>query len=199
MHLREGLAGDQLVTPAGQTGDRPGRWVTHGDSVIYDSPWVRLVTTDVVLPDGTRIDHHVVRLPQPAAGTLLLDEGRLLLLHRHRFITDTWGWEIPAGRVDPGETPADAAVREAEEESGWRPRTVDHLFTFHPANGILDQSFHIFVSRDAERIGAPTDPNEAERIEWFEAEDVRDLFLGGAITDGLTVGAIGHALAANVL
>lgn len=181
------------------TGREPGRWVTHGDTVIYDSPWVRLVTTDVVLPDGTRIDHHVVRLPQPAAGTLLVRDDRLLLLHRHRFITDTWGWEIPAGRVDPGETPAEAAVREAEEESGWRPSTVEHLFSFHPANGILDQTFHIFVSRDPVHVGAPTDPNESDRIEWFDREEVRQMFVDGRITDGLTVGAIGHALAADVL
>jgi 8-oxo-dGTP pyrophosphatase MutT (NUDIX family) len=187
------------VTRPGTTGDRPGRWVTHGDSVIYDSPWVRLVMTDVVLPDGTRIDHHVVRLPQPAAGTLLLRDGLVLLLHRHRFITDTWGWEIPAGRVESGETPSDAAVREAAEETGWRPSTVEHLFTFHPANGILDQTFHIFTGHDPVHLGDPTDPNESDRLEWFEPPQVRRMFLDGGITDGLTVGAIGHALAAGVL
>lgn len=180
-------------------GDERGRWIDRGDRAIYDSEWVRLVTTDVVMPDGTQIDHHVVRLPHPAAGTILLRDGLVLLQYRHRFITDTWGWEIPAGRVDPGETPAQAAIREAEEEVGWRPRTVVPLCTFHPANGILDQAFHIFTSDDPEHVGEPTDLNEAARIEWCPPDVVRARYLGGEISDGLTFGAIGYALAAGTI
>jgi 8-oxo-dGTP pyrophosphatase MutT (NUDIX family) len=177
----------------------PGQWIDRGDTVIYDSDWVQLVTTDVVMPDGTRLDHHVVRLPRPAAGTIMIDDGHVLLLWRHRFITGTWGWEIPAGAVDEGETPEQAAQREAAEESGWRPRSVEHLCAFHPANGVLDQVFHIYVSRDAEHLGEPTDVNEAARIEWRPIADVRASLLGGEITDGLSFGALSYAFTAGVL
>jgi 8-oxo-dGTP pyrophosphatase MutT (NUDIX family) len=180
-------------------GSLPGQWLDRGDTVIYDSAWVRLVTTDVVLPDGSRIDHHVVRLPRPAAGTIMIDKGHVLLLWRHRFITDTWGWEIPAGALDDGESPEHAARREAAEESGWRPRTVDHLCAFHPANGVLDQIFHIFVSRDAEHLGEPTDTNEAARIEWRPIDAVRTSLLGGEITDGLSFGALSYAFTAGTI
>jgi 8-oxo-dGTP pyrophosphatase MutT (NUDIX family) len=176
-----------------------GRWIDHGDSVIYDSPWVRLVTTDVSLPDGTRIDHHVVRLPLAAAGTIVVRDGMVLLLWRHRFITETWGWEIPAGGIDPGESAADAAIRETIEETGWRPDAPRHLCSFHPANGVLDQTFHIFVSTGAEYAGPPTDTNEAARIEWLAISDVRELYLSGSISDGLSFGALGFALTAGVL
>ena len=77
-----------------------GAWVNRGETAIYDSDWVRLVIADVVMPDGTQVDHHVVRMPRPAAGTVIVADGQVLLLYRHRFITDTWGWEIPAGAVD---------------------------------------------------------------------------------------------------
>jgi len=70
------------------------------------------------LPGGERFDHHAVRYPQPAAGTIVRDPDRgVLLIWRHRFITDTWGWEIPAGRSEPGESPEEAAVRETIEET----------------------------------------------------------------------------------
>ena len=176
-----------------------GRWVFRRDTVIYDSDWVRLATADVTMPDGTRIDHHVVRMPRPAAGTIVVDGGRVLLLWRHRFITDTWGWEIPAGTVDAAESIEDAAIREAAEESGWRPRTVRHLCAFHPANGLLDQTFHIFVSTDAEATDGPTDLNEAARIEWVPVDRVRGLLLGGEITDGLTFAALGYAFTGGTL
>lgn len=176
-----------------------GRWLDRGDSVIYDSEWVRLVTTDVVMPDGTQVDHHVVRMPRPAAGTIIVHDDQVLLLYRHRFITDSWGWEIPAGGVDPNETVAEAARREALEESGWEPTTLELLCRFHPANGVLDQAFSIFVTRDAVHRGDPTDTNEAARIEWRPVADVHTMLLAGEITDGLTFGALSYAFAAAVI
>lgn len=177
----------------------PGTWLNRGDTTIYHSDWLDVVTSDVLLPDGTQVHHHVVRMPRPAVGTIMTSDGQVLLLHRHRFITDSWGWEVPAGGVDPGESAEQAAVREAREESGWEPTSVRRLCSFHPADGVLDQTFHIFVSDDAVERGEPTDPNEAERIEWVTFDRLRDLLVGGSITDGLTFGAVSYALATGLL
>lgn len=173
---------------------RRGEWIRRGERAIYASEWVNLHVADVVMPDGTQVDHHLVRMNHPAVGTIMTGPDGVLLLHRHRFITDTWGWEVPAGGVDAGETPEAAAVREAVEESGWEPTTVRRLCAFHPANGLLDQTFMIFVSDDAVRRGPPVDVNEAERVEWVPVPDLRRLLLDGRITDGLSFGAIAYWL-----
>ena len=68
---------------------------------------------DVELPDGERVWEHVVRLPQAALMALLDDQRRVLLVWRHRFVPDMWGWELPGGQVDEDEDPAEAAAREA--------------------------------------------------------------------------------------
>src|SRR5262249_27553609 len=93
LHPREGLAGDRGGVELSETpGDPPpGTWLNRGEELIYDSPWVRLVIADVLMPDGTQVDHHIVRVPRDAAGTIIVREGRVLLMYRHRFITDTWG------------------------------------------------------------------------------------------------------------
>ena len=97
---------------------------------------MNLALTDVEIPGGERFEHHVVRAGADASGTVVADPDRgVLLLWRHRFITDTWGWEVPAGRVDAGETPADAAARETLEETGWRAGPLTFLCTYHPNNG----------------------------------------------------------------
>lgn len=78
---------------------RPGGGA-HGERAIYDSPWVWLGQVDVELPDGQRIWHHVVRLRRAVAMLLLDEQDRVLLLWRHRFIPDRWGWELPGGLAD---------------------------------------------------------------------------------------------------
>jgi len=171
------------------------RWRIHGERPLYSSEWLDLTLADVELPDGTRFSHHVVRLPHPAAGVIVSDPARgVLLLRRHRFITDTWGWEIPAGRVDPGETPEQAGVREAIEETGWRPLELEYLGFSHPTNGLMAQRFEFFLARRAEHVGE-FDRTETESIAWFEPEGVRTLIEQSEIVDGLTLTALGMAFA----
>ncbi|HEX5588224.1 MAG TPA: NUDIX hydrolase [Acidimicrobiia bacterium] len=171
------------------------RWIVHGERELYDSEWVRLTLVDVEVPHGERFEHHVVRMPNFAAGTVVHDPDRgLLLIYRHRFITDTWGWEIPAGRIDPGETPEAAAAREALEETGWRPGPLTPLVTFQPTNGLSDQRFHIFVAEGATLVGDPSDPGEAERVEWVSVDEVRALVRRGEMLDGLSLTAVLYAL-----
>ena len=172
------------------------RWQIHGERSIYSSEWVGLSLVDVEVPDGPRFEHHVVRMPYPAAGAVVSDPARgLLLLWRHRFITDTWGWEIPAGAVDEGETPAEAAAREVREETGWRPGPVEHLVTYQPSNGLSDQRFNVFLAQGADREGDPVDFGEAERIAWRTPAQVREDIAADQVADGLSLTALLFALA----
>src|ERR1700687_6454512 len=103
------------------------RWVVHGERTVYESAWVSLALADVEVPGGERFEHRVVRMPGEASAAVVRDQDRVLLIHRHRFITDTWGWEIPAGRVEAGEDPMGGRARETLEETGWPPGAGDRL------------------------------------------------------------------------
>jgi 8-oxo-dGTP pyrophosphatase MutT (NUDIX family) len=167
------------------------RWTVHGERDLYRSEWVSLTMADIELPDGTRFDHHVVRMPAEASGVVVEDPDRgVLLLWRHRFTTDTWGWEVPAGRIDEGETPEEAAAREALEETGWQPGPLRHLTTYHPNNGQSDLRFHLFAAAGATRVGEPSDPSESERVEWVPVDEVRRLIAAHEMPDGLSLTAL---------
>ncbi len=173
----------------------PVRWTVHGERSIYESDWVNLRLVDVEVPGSQRFEHHVVRVPFQAAGNVVhvADRG-VLLLWRHRFITDTWGWEIPAGRVEEGESAEAAAIRETVEETGWRPDGLRHLITYQPTNGLSDQRFNLFMSDQAVHVGEPTDPGESERIEWLSVGEVTEIAKRGEIVDGLSLTAVLYAL-----
>jgi 8-oxo-dGTP pyrophosphatase MutT (NUDIX family) len=120
----------------------------------------------------------------------------VLLLWRHRFITDTWGWEVPAGRIDAGEPLAAAAARECLEESGWRPLgSLEPLGSWYPTNGLCDQAFHAFRAVAAEHVGEPADTYESERIEWLPRARLADEIAAGRVLDGFSLTSLLLALA----
>ncbi|HEY2935641.1 MAG TPA: NUDIX domain-containing protein [Gaiellaceae bacterium] len=173
------------------------RWTVHGERKVYASRWLTVALADVEIPDGARFEHHLVRLDEPAASCVVDDPERgVLLLWRHRFITDTWGWEVPAGRIDAGEPLAAAAARECLEESGWRPLgELAQLGTWYPTNGLCDQAFHAFRAVAAEHVGEPEDAYESERIEWLTWTRVREEIAAGRVLDGFSLTSLLLALA----
>ncbi|MGW9175844.1 NUDIX domain-containing protein [Streptomyces decoyicus] len=149
------------------------QWKTYGERQIYTNPWVNLCLIDVEQPDGRRWEHHVVRLRHLAVAAVVNDQREVLMMWRHRFITDSWAWELPMGLVEEGESPDAAAAREVEEETGWRPGPMKPLIYAQPANGITDSQHYVFRADGATHIGAPTEKNESDRIEWVPLDRVR--------------------------
>lgn len=180
------------MTGAGR--DEPGRWQTFGERTIYDSPWVWLGQADVEVPGGERYWHHVIRLNRAALMVLLDDHDQVLMLWRHRFVPDRWGWELPGGVVDAGEEPVDAAMRELEEETGYRAENVGHLITFWSLPGIADSESFAFVGRNPVRVGDPTDLSEAARVEWVPLNSIARLIDAGEIWGAGTLLALSLVL-----
>lgn len=175
------------------------RWTVHGERYLHESDWMSLLLVDVEIPGGRRFEHHVLRYPRAAAGTIVFDPQRssVLMLWRHRFITDQWGWELPAGGLEEDETPDEGARREAVEETGWQPRSLAHLTSYNPMPGGIDQVFHVFVAHGAEQVGEPSDPAESERIEWVPLAELRSALTDGRIVEGMTLTALALAFATD--
>jgi 8-oxo-dGDP phosphatase len=175
-------------------GNGAGAWRTFGERVIYDDAWVWLGQIDVELPGGERYWHHVVRLHRAAMMVLLDEEDRVLLLWRHRVVQDRWGWELPGGLVDEDEEPAEAAVRELEEETGYRAGRVEALVTFQPMVSSVDSEQFAYIGREPERVGEPTEVNEVARMEWVPLASVADLIAAGEIWESGALVALQRVL-----
>jgi 8-oxo-dGTP pyrophosphatase MutT (NUDIX family) len=167
-------------------GDASSMWRTFGERGIYDSPEVWLGQVDVGLPSRERVWHHVVRLHR-AVAVVLLDERRVLLAWRHRFIQDRWGWELPGGLVDQDEEPSEAASRELEELTGYRASQLDRLITFQPLAEVADAERVVFVGRDPQRVGEPVSSDGIARVEWVALESVPGLIGTGEIWNAASV------------
>jgi 8-oxo-dGTP pyrophosphatase MutT (NUDIX family) len=170
------------------------RWTVHGEKSLYEDEWLDIRLADVELPDGRRLEHRLIRT-RPGAGCVVLREGQVLLLWRHRFITDTWGWEIPFGKIDPGEDLAAAAARETEEETGWRPGPLVPLLRVEPTPGLSDSVHHVYLADGATHVGDPADDYESDRISWLPLTGIPALIADGQITSGTTLAALLYTIA----
>jgi 8-oxo-dGDP phosphatase len=175
--------------------DPQAAWTSHDERTIYESPWVTVGLADITQPSGQRFEHHTVTLPAAAMTVVLDDSGENVLLSwRHRFVPDLWNWELPGGLLDNGEEPAATAAREVEEETGYRPRSLEHLVTFEPMAGTVRSAHHVFLARGAEFVGDPTEVNEGT-FRWVQLAKVPELIEDGQVgNSGALIGLL-HVLA----
>ncbi|MGH3613312.1 MAG: NUDIX hydrolase [Pseudonocardia sp.] len=162
-----------------RTPEESGRWIVHSERLVYENEWVTVGLADISQPSGDRFEHHTITLP-PAAMTVVLDDAgeHVLMAWRHRFVPDVWNWELPGGLIDEGEGPAETAAREVEEETGYRPRSMEHLVSFEPMIGMVRNAHHVYLSRGAERIAGASEPNEGV-FQWVSLTDVPGLIAKG--------------------
>ena len=125
---------------------------------------------------------------------LLDDHDQVLMLWRHRFVPDRWGWELPACQVDADEEPSDAAARELEEETGYRAGDVEYIGTSQATPSMVDAERFMFIGTNPERIGEPTDLSEAARVEWIPLESVPRMIDEGEIWSASSLVALSRVL-----
>lgn len=140
--------------------------------------------------DGFTKDYYVVEFG-PRAGIVAVSEGKILLTAQYRFLIKGIAWEIPGGRVDDGETPAEAAQRECLEETGFFCTNLKPLVSFRPGLDNVENLNTVFYSESvAERHPFVPDPAEALAIAWVPIEDCVTLVLEQKIIDCLTVSSV---------
>jgi ADP-ribose pyrophosphatase len=146
------------------------------------------VTEDHVLePGGVEVRRAVVR-HGPSAVMIPVDgKGRVLLVRQFRLPAGRAIWELPAGRVNPGETPLQAARRELLEETGYRARRWRKLLSFYPTPGYVTERMHLFLARDLQPGRARPDDDERIRSRWFSRAELRAWLRAGRLADGKTL------------
>jgi len=139
---------------------------------------------------GREQDIDFVRHPGAAAVVPVDADGRVCLVRQYRHGVADFLWEIPAGKLDPGELPETCARRELAEETGVTARCWTSLGLYVPAPGIFSEVIHLYLARELDQGTAAPDADEELELQWMPIEQAIERVLRGDWNDGKTALAL---------
>jgi ADP-ribose pyrophosphatase len=163
--------------------------VTLSTEPIFTGKIITLQVDTVRLPDGNTATREVVRHPG-AVAILALHDGKMLVVDQFRQPMGRCEIEIPAGKLEQGEDPKEAAVRELQEETGFRCGDIKLLQSFYTSPGFADEIIHLYVTEDL--VAGEMAPDEDEFLELSEItlEEAYGYIREGRISDAKTIMAV---------
>ena len=167
--------------------------MTHSERLsherVYDGKVFSVDRDRVRMPNGRDVTVDVVRHSKSVVLIPVPAPGHITLIRQYRYPVNRLLWELPAGSVDPGETPEQAARRECHEEIGQVPETIVRMAAMHPTPGYCDEEMVFFrlSGLSVPDQKAVVDEDEDIEVQVFELREARDMVRRGEITDMKTV------------
>ncbi|MFN2309639.1 MAG: NUDIX hydrolase [Gammaproteobacteria bacterium] len=162
---------------------------------IYRGNVVDLGLEHVELPDGHSTDLEIVRHPGGAAVVALNALSEVCLLRQYRHAAGGWLWELPAGKLEPGEPALTTAQRELEEEAGQRAQAWQALAQVFSTPGFCDEVIHLFLARDLRTVPTRHEVHEYIEVHWYPLDAALDMARRGEIRDAKTLLGLFYAAA----
>jgi ADP-ribose pyrophosphatase len=157
---------------------------------LYLGKVLALDLDEVEEPGGVHVTREVVRHSGSVAVVAVQDDGRIVLVRQYRHPVGEMVWELPAGRLDEGESPEEAAQRELQEEIGHRARDLQKIAFFYTTPGFCDEAMHVFRGTGLEPAKKQGDEDERIEVQAFALPDLEAMIEGGEIREGKTLVAL---------
>ena len=165
---------------------------------IYTGRVLNLDVDRVRFPDGSVGELEMIRHSGASAVVPFLsdpagEDPQLLLIKQYRYAANGFLYELPAGRLDPGEDPADCARRELQEETGCTADRIEYLYTMYTTPGFTDERIHLFMATGLTHGETSHETDEFLTVEPVPLSRALEMIRDGAIQDGKTALGILYA------
>jgi len=153
---------------------------------VFDGVVVKLFVDEVELPDGKRSVREIVRHPGAVCVVPVTDDGKVIMVRQFRYAFGEVLLEIPAGKLEKGEDPLKAALRELEEETGTVAQRIEHMGELYTTVAIFDEKIQMYLATDLSYKNAHPDDGEFLEVEKIPLDTLVDMVMRGEIKDSKT-------------
>jgi ADP-ribose pyrophosphatase len=160
---------------------------------IFRGRVIELALERVTLPNGQQTELEIVHHPGGAAVVALDTDSNVCLLHQFRHAAGGWLWELPAGKLDPGEAPLATAQRELQEEAGLIAADWQSLGRIVSSPGVFTEVIHLFLARGLTAVATRTEEHELIEVHWLPFQQALAMARDGEITDAKSVAGLFRA------
>jgi len=170
---------------------------TIKSNIVFNGKLLEVRCDDVYLPNGQISSREWIDHPGAVCCIPILPDGKIAMIQQYRYAVKQVMIELPAGKLDEGETPEDCALRELEEEIGYRAKKLTFLANIHPAIGFANENMWLYLAENLEKTQPILDNDEFIELIPTKLEEVVEMVWCGDITDVKTI--IGLLLAERLL
>ena len=157
---------------------------------VLNTPIFDVAHERAVGPRGVVIDRRIVKHPGAAVMVARNEQDEVLLIRQFRLPVRKWLWELPAGKVDPGETPLQAAKRELAEETGYRARRWRKLLAFYSTPGFCTEKMTAYLAEGLTLGEAAPEPYELIELKWVPTQQAITMTGEGKVGDAKSITAL---------
>jgi len=125
-----------------------------------------------------------------ASAVLAVKDGKVVMVQQYRYPVQKVLWEIPAGKIEKGQTPLSCAKVELEQETGYKAGRIKKMLSFHPAPAFSDEELHIFYAGDLKKGKLNRDKDEFLNVKEFPLKEILKMIHSGKIKDAKTLIAL---------
>lgn len=159
-------------------------------STIHEGAKFDFVRVDVTNADGTSYSREIVRHPGAVCVLGVLEDGRIPMIRNYRLAVSSWEWELPAGTLEKGEAPSVCAIRELEEETGYRAARAERIGTFLTTPGMTDELMHAFVATGLSKTQQALETGERIEVHEKSVDEAMAMLERNEIRDGKSMLAL---------
>lgn len=174
----------------GKTDSAKLKEFTLDSTHVYNGPLLQVYVDEVKLPDGSRSTRDWIKHPGASAIVPVFEDGTVMLLKQFRYPAREIFIEVPAGKLDEGESPDNAARRELTEESGLICTNLQKTGVFYPAIGYADEIIHVYAAWGLTMKEQDVDDDEFVIPTRIRFADALRMIGSGEIIDGKTISAL---------
>ena len=160
---------------------------TLESKILFAGKILTLRFDTVSLPNGRQATREVIEHPGAVAVVPIMDDGRIILVRQYRHPLGELMLEIPAGKLDKGESPDDCVRRELAEETGYIGRNIRKITSIHTTPGFSNELIHIYIARDLVPTDQNLDEDEFINVEYYTKDEIKSMLDNGVFSDAKTM------------